>query len=374
MADGISIRIPEDMLPADGRFGSGPSRVPQRSLERLAEAGPSYMGTSHRRDTVRRVVGRVRAGMAELYGLADGYEVVLGNGGASAFWGVAAFSLIQRASQHLSFGVFSSKFAQAVEGAPHLAPPEVIEAAPGAHPLPRPSDRIDLYALTHNETSTGVTMPVSRVEGPAITLVDATSAAGGMLIDPDRYDVYYFSPQKAFGADGGLFVALCSPKSIERMERIAASGRWMPPFFSLEKAVSNSRKNQTYNTPALATLHLLAQNAEWMLEQGGLAWAAGRCAANAEFLYGWAEAHALAAPFVADPAMRSQVSGTINFDDRVDAGRVAAVLRANGAVDTESYPSLGENQLRIGMWPTVPRSDLEALLACIDYVIEALLD
>ena len=374
MADGISIRIPEDMLPADGRFGSGPSRVPQRSLERLAEAGPSYMGTSHRRDTVRRVVGRVREGMAELYGLADGYEVVLGNGGASAFWGVAAFSLIQRASQHLSFGVFSSKFAQAVEGAPHLAPPEVIESAPGAHPLPGPSGRIDLYALTHNETSTGVTMPVSRVEGPAITLVDATSAAGGMLIDPDRYDVYYFSPQKAFGADGGLFVALCSPKSIERMERVAASGRWIPPFFSMEKAVSNSRKNQTYNTPALATLHLLAQNAEWMLEQGGLAWAAGRCAANAELLYGWAEAHALAAPFVADPAMRSQVSGTINFDGRVDAGRVAAVLRANGVVDTESYPSLGENQLRIGMWPTVPRSDLEALLACIDYVIEALLD
>lgn len=374
MADGISIRIPEDMVPVDGRFGSGPSRVPQRALERLAEAGPSYMGTSHRRDTVRRVVGRVRAGMAELYGLADGYEVVLGNGGASAFWGMAAFSLIERASQHLSFGVFSSKFAQAVEGAPHLDSPEVIESVPGAHPLPRPSGRIDLYALTHNETSTGVTMPVSRVEGPSITLVDATSAAGGMLVDPDRYDVYYFSPQKAFGADGGLFVALCSPKSIERMERVAASGRWIPPFFSMEKAVSNSRKNQTYNTPSLAALHLLAQNAEWMLEQGGLAWAAGRCAANAALLYGWAEAHALAAPFVADPAMRSQVSGTVNFDDRVDAGRVAAVLRANGVVDTESYPALGENQLRIGMWPTVPRSDLEALLACIDYVIEALLD
>ena len=374
MADGISIRIPEDMLPADGRFGSGPSRVPQRSLDRLAEAGPSYMGTSHRRDTVRRMVGRVQAGMAELYGLADGYEVVLGNGGASAFWGMAAFSLIERASQHLSFGVFSSKFAQAVDGAPHLDFPEVIESPPGAHPLPRPSGRIDLYALTHNETSTGVTMPVSRVEGPSITLVDATSAAGGMLVDPGRYDVYYFSPQKAFGADGGLFVALCSPKSIERMERVAASGRWIPPFLSMKKAVSNSRKNQTYNTPALATLHLLAQNAEWMLEQGGLAWAAGRCAANAGLLYGWAEAHDLAAPFVADPAMRSQVSGTINFDDRVDAGRVAAVLRANGVVDTESYPALGENQLRIGMWPTVPRSDLEALLACIDYVIEALLD
>ena len=374
MADGISIRIPEGMLPADGRFGSGPSRVPQRSLERLAEAGPSYMGTSHRRDTVRRVVGRVREAMADLYGLPDGYEVVLGNGGASAFWGVAAFSLIERASQHLSFGVFSSKFAQAVEGAPHLDPPEVIESPPGAHPLPRPSDRIDLYALTHNETSTGVTMPVSRVEGPSITLVDATSAAGGVLVDPDRYDVYYFSPQKAFGADGGLFVALCSPKSIERMERVAASGRWIPPFFSMEKAVSDSRKNQTYNTPALATLHLLADNAEWMVEQGGLAWAAGRCAANAELLYGWAEARAWAAPFVADPAMRSQVSGTVNFDGRVAAGRVAAVLRANGVVDTESYPTLGENQLRIGLWPTVPRSDLEALLACIDYVIEALLD
>ena len=374
MADGASIQIPKDLLPEDGRFGSGPSRVPQRALEQLAEAGPSYMGTSHRRPAVRRTVGRVRGAMAELYGLPDGYEVVLGNGGASAFWGVAAFSLIERASQHLSFGVFSSKFAQAVAGAPHLAPPEVIESAVGAHPLPRPSDRIDLYALTHNETSTGVTMPVDRVEGPSITLVDATSAAGGMLVDPGQYDVYYFSPQKAFGADGGLFVALCSPRSIERMERVAASGRWIPPFFSMEKAVADSRKNQTYNTPALATLHMLAGNAAWMLDQGGLAWAAGRCAANAELLYGWAEAHAMAAPFVADPAMRSQVSGTVNFDDRVDAARVAAVLRNNGVVDIESYPALGENQLRIGLWPTVPRSDLEALLACIDYVIEALAD
>ena len=374
MASDISIQIPEDLLPADGRFGSGPTRVPQRALERLAEAGPSYMGTSHRRDLVRRVVGRVREGMAELFGLPDGYEVVVGNGGASAFWGMAAFSLIERASQHLSFGVFSSKFARAVEGAPHLDPPEVIESEAGTHPLPRPSDRIDLYALTHNETSTGVTMPVDRVEGAAVTLVDATSAAGGMLIDPDRYDIYYFSPQKAFGADGGMFAALCSPKSIERMERVAASGRWIPPFFSMAKAVYNSRKNQTYNTPALATLHLLADNVEWMLEQGGLAWASDHCAANAEALYGWAEAHALAAPFVTDPAMRSQVSGTINFDERVAADRVAAVLRSNGVVDTESYPSLGENQLRIGLWPTVPRSDIEALLGCIDYVIEGILD
>ena len=374
MVSGASIQIPEDMLPADGRFGSGPTRVPRRALDRLAEAGPSYMGTSHRRDGVRRVVGRVREGMADLFGLPDGYEVVVGNGGASAFWGMAAFSLIERASQHLSFGVFSSKFAQAVEGAPHLAPPEVIESEAGGHPLPRPSGRIDLYALTHNETSTGVTMPVDRVEGPAVTLVDATSAAGGMLIDPDQYDVYYFSPQKAFGADGGLFVALCSPKSIERMERVAASGRWMPPFFSMAKAVSNSRKNQTYNTPALATLHLLADNVEWMLGRGGLAWASDHCAANAEALYGWAEAHALAAPFVTDPAMRSQVSGTINFDERITADQVAAVLRGNGVVDTESYPSLGENQLRIGLWPTVPRSDVEALLACIDYVIERIPD
>ena len=372
MTGGVSIQIPSQMLPADGRFGSGPSRVPQRALERLAEEGLSYMGTSHRRPTVRRVVGRVREGMTALFGLPDGYEVLLGNGGATAFWDSAAFGLIERVSQHLSFGVFSSKFAQAVVGAPHLDPPEVIESEAGAHPLPRPSDRIDLYALTHNETSTGVTMPVSRVEGAGLTVVDATSAAGGMTIRPDQYDIYYFSPQKAFGGDGGLYVALCSPKAVERVERIAASGRWIPPFLSLAKALSDSRKDQTYNTPALATIHLLAGNVEWMLEQGGLAWSSQHCAQNARILYGWAEAHPLASPFVTDPAMRSQVSGTIDFEPEVSANLIASVLRDNGVVDTESYPALRRNQLRIGLWPSIPRSDIEALLACIDYVIEAL--
>ena len=371
MPEHTSIRIPTELLPADGRFGSGPTKVRAEALTSLADAGRSYMGTSHRRPTVRAMVGRVREGMADLFGLPEGYEVVLGNGGATGFWDAATFGLIERRSQHLCFGEFSSKFARAVNGAPHLDAPELIEASPGTHPMPVPSDRIDLYGLTHNETSTGVTMPIKRVAGEGLTVVDATSAAGGTPVDPEELDVYYFSPQKAFGGDGGLFVALCSPRAIERIERIAASDRWIPPFLSLESAVSNSRKDQTYNTPALATIFMLADTVEWINSRGGLAWSAARCAENAAILYDWAESHPMAYPFVADPSIRSRVNATIDFEQPVSGDYLAATLRANGVVDTESYRKLGRNQLRIGLWPTIPPSDVEALTACLDYVIEA---
>lgn len=365
------IAIPADLLPADGRFGSGPSRVRQETLDKLAANGTSYMGTSHRRPGVREVVGRLRDGLSALYNLPDGYEVVLGNGGATGFWDAAVFGLIDQSSQHLSFGEFSSKFAKAVSGAPHLDEPMIVESDPGTHPQPVPTGGIDLYALTHNETSTGVTMPIERVAGDGLTVVDATSAAGGIDVDANHFDVYYFSPQKAFGGDGGLFVAICSPAAAERIERIAASDRWIPPFLSLGSALDNSRKNQTYNTPALASIFMLTDTIEWMNDGGGMSFSTGRCAANAAALYGWADAHAVASPFVQDPAMRSQVTATIDFDDSVSADELAATLRANGVVDTESYRKLGRNQLRIGIWPTVPTSDVEALTACIDFVIDA---
>ena len=373
MIEHTSIRIPTDLLPADGRFGSGPTKVRAETLAGLADAGRTYMGTSHRRATVRAVVGGVREGLTDLFGLPEGYEVVLGNGGATGFWDAATFGLIKQRSQHLCFGEFSSKFARAVTGAPHLDAPEVIEAPPGTHPLPVPSQRIDLYALTHNETSTGVTMPIKRVEGDGLTVVDATSAAGGTPVDPQELDIYYFSPQKAFGGDGGLFVALCSPRAIERIERIAASDRWIPPFLSLMSAVSNSRMDQTYNTPALATIFMLADTMEWINSRGGLAWSAGRCAENAAILYNWAEAHPMAYPFVDDPSIRSRVNATIDFEAPVSGDHLAATLRANGIVDTESYPKLGRNQLRMGLWPTIPPSDVEALTACLDYLIDAVL-
>lgn len=371
MTEHPSIRIPTELLPSDGRFGSGPTKVRPEALAGLADASLTYMGTSHRRPTVRAMVGRVRQGLADLFGLPDGYEVVLGNGGATGFWDAATFGLIERRSQHLCFGEFSAKFARAVNGAPHLDAPELIEASPGTHPLPVPSDRIDLYGLTHNETSTGVTMPIRRVEGAGLTVVDATSAAGGTPVDPEELDVYYFSPQKAFGGDGGLYVALCSPRAIERIDRIAASGRWIPPFLSLKSAVANSRKDQTYNTPALATIFMLADTVEWINSRGGLGWSAARCAENAAILYDWAESHPLAYPFVADPSIRSRVNATIDFRQPVSGDHLAATLRANGIVDTESYRKLGRNQLRIGLWPTIPPSDVEALTACLDYVIEA---
>ena len=368
--DTQSITIPAGLLPADGRFGSGPSRVRQSALDALVASGASFMGTSHRRPGVRQVVGRLRDGLASMYALDDEYEVVLGNGGATAFWDAAGFGLIERASQHLSFGEFSSKFAKAVSGAPHLDEPMVIEVGPGSHPEPEPTRGIDLYALTHNETSTGVTMPVKRVAG-GLTVVDATSAAGGIPVDPGEFDVYYFSPQKAFGGDGGLFVAMCSPAAVERIERIAASDRWIPPFLSLSSALDKSRKNQTYNTPALASIFLLTDTIEWINERGGMSFSTDRCAANAQALYSWADAHEVAEPFVADPAIRSQVTATIDFDSSVSADDLAATLRVNGILDTESYRKLGRNQLRIGLWPAIPTSDIDALTRCVDYLIEA---
>ncbi len=367
-----SITIPEELRPADGRFGSGPSRVRQSTLDALAATGDSYMGTSHRRPGVRDVVAALQEGFAQMFELPAGYEVVLGNGGATGFWDAALFGLIDRRSQHLSFGEFSSKFATAVAAAPHLEPPMVIETEPGTHPHPVPTEGVDVYALTHNETSTGVTMPIRRVESGGLTVVDATSAAGGIPVDPDAFDVYYFSPQKALGGDGGLYVAFCSPAAVERIERLAGSTRWIPSFLSLGLALDNSRKNQTYNTPALATIFMLRDTVEWINASGGLRWSAGRSADNAAALYTWADAHEVAEPFVADPAMRSPVTATIDFDDSVSADDLAAILRSNGIVDTESYRKLGRNQLRIGLWPAVPRGDVEALTACIDYVIAAL--
>lgn len=373
MTDPIpELDIPPGLLPGDGRFGSGPSLVPVAWLERLAATGTSVMGTSHRRDGIRDIVGRIRSGLAEMFSFPDGYEVVLGNGGATAFWDMAVFGLIEQRSQHLAFGEFSSKFAASVSAAPHLAAPMIIETPPGTHPLPEPADGIDVYALTHNETSTGVTMPIRRVAGDGLTVVDATSAAGGTPVDLAEADVYYFSPQKAFGSDGGLFVAIVSPAAADRIERLAASDRWIPPFMSLGLALDNSRKNQTYNTPALATLFLLAESVGWINDHGGLDFSAGRCAANAAALYGWADRTEAVAPFVADPAQRSQVTATVDFDDAISADSVAAVLRANGVVDTESYRKLGRNQLRIGLWPSIETADIEALTACIDWVVSEL--
>ncbi len=366
------IVIPSGLLPADGRFGSGPSKVRPEAVSRLVDAAPGYLGTSHRQRGVKDLIGKVRSGLTDLFDLPAGYEVLLGNGGATALWDAAAFGLIERKSQHLSFGEFSEKFARAVASAPHLAAPQVIASELGTHPSPRPAGDVDVYALTHNETSTGVTMPVARPNGEGLVVVDATSAAGAMRVDPDEFDVYYFSPQKAFGADGGLWVAVCSPAALRRIEEIAASGRAVPPFLDLKIALDNSRLNQTYNTPALVTVFLLASQIEWMLERGGLEWAAGRCERNAGLVYGWAEASPAATPFVADSRQRSPVTATIDLVASVDGKVLSTVLRANGIVDTEPYRKLGRNQIRVGMWPAVEPEDLEALTRSIDYVIERL--
>ncbi|MFF0728673.1 phosphoserine transaminase [Streptomyces sp. NPDC004134] len=367
------IVIPDDIKPADGRFGSGPSKVRTEALEALAATGSSLLGTSHRQAPVRDLVGRVRDGVRELFSLPEGYEVVLGNGGATAFWDVATHGLIERKSQHLSFGEFSSKFAKAAKLAPWLDEPTVVSSEPGTHPEARAEAGVDVYALTHNETSTGVAMPLRRVEGAddgALVLVDATSGAGGLPVDVAETDVYYFAPQKSFASDGGIWIAAFSPAALERAARVHASGRHVPEFFSLPTAIDNSRKNQTYNTPALATLFLLAEQLDWMNGQGGLDWAVRRTAASARTLYGWAEEAKATTPFVADPAQRSAVVGTIDFSDDVDAAAVAKTLRANGIVDTEPYRKLGRNQLRIAMYPAVDPADVEALTRCIDYVVE----
>lgn len=371
------IRIPSDLLPADGRFGSGPSKVRPEALAALAESGATWMGTSHRQRPVKAVVASVRRGVAELLRLPDGYEVLLGNGGTTAFWDAAVFGLIDAASQHLAFGEFSSKFAAAVAAAPHLEAPSVIESPPGTHPFAKAEDGIDLYALTHNETSTGVAMALRRPDGvtptQALVAVDATSAAGAIEFDPTEVDVYYFAPQKALGSDGGLWLAACSPAAVERIARVAESGRWRPSFLDLVIALDNSRLDQTYNTPALATLFLLDRQLQWLNGEGGLAWAAERCGRSAATIYAWADASEYASPFVADPAQRSPVVATIDLaDSAADAGVLSKVLRANGIVDTEAYRKLGRNQVRIGMFPAVEPDDVAALVACIDHVVAAL--
>jgi phosphoserine aminotransferase len=363
------LALPPDLLPSDGRFGSGPSKVRRGAIERLAAAAPGYLGTSHRQDRVRDVVGDIRGGLGSLFALPDGYEVVLGVGGATMFWEVAAHSLIARRSQHLSIGEFSSKFAAVVAGMDHLDEPSVIVAPPGSAADPQPDPDIDSYALIHNETSTGVLAPLDRPDGSALVLVDATSAAGAVEVDPGVFDVYYFSPQKAFGAEGGLWIALCSPHAIDRAEGIGAD-RPIAPMTSLQLALENSRKNQTYNTPALATLFLLADQIDWLLAQGGLAWAADRSRTSSGIIYDWAEASHYATPFVTAPALRSPTVVTVDLDDAIPAEEVAATLRANGILDTLGYRKLGHNQLRIATFPNVEPADAERLLAAIDFVVE----
>ncbi|MFN2502677.1 MAG: phosphoserine transaminase [Acidimicrobiales bacterium] len=369
------IRLPHDLRPSDGRFGSGPSKVRQEAVVALAAAAPTYLGTSHRQEGVRSVIRRLRAGLGELFALPDGYEVVLGNGGAACFWDIATFWLVERRSQHLVFGQFSSSFAKTVRAAPHLDDPDVISSDHGTHPQPRPAEGVDLYALTHNETSTGVAMEVRRPAGadPAsLVAVDATSAAGGLRVDPTQADVYYFAPQKCFAADGGLWAAFCSPAALERVERLAAGGRWSPPFLSLPTALEQSRLDQTYNTPGLATLFLFAHQLDWMLENGGLEWATSRCDASAATVYGWAEKSPYARPFVADRSQRSHVVATVDLDDAVDAKTVTGLLRANGIVDIESYRGLGRNQLRIALYPAIDPDDVSILTQAVDYVVGAL--
>ncbi len=372
MTTETAAQIPADLKPADGRFGCGPSKVRPEALARLAEQS-KLIGTSHRQKPVRDLVARVRAGLAELFSLPDGYEIALGNGGTTAFWDAACAWLVRERALHLTYGEFSSKFAKATAGAPFLADPLLVEAEAGDAPVPTADPAADSIAWAHNETSTGVMVPVARPAGTgdALVLIDATSGAGGLPVDVSQADAYYFAPQKSFGADGGIWLAALSPAAIARIEQLDGAGdRWQPGFLSLQTALENSRKEQTYNTPALATLLLLAEQVEWMLAEGGLGWCVERTTASSGRLYGWAEASELASPFVADPAKRSLVVGTIDFDEAIDATAIASTLRANGIVDTEPYRKLGRNQLRIGMFPAVEPSDVEALTTCVDWVVE----
>ena len=368
------INIPENLKPSDPRFGCGPSKIRPAALQVLAGPGAKILGTSHRQKEVKSVVSRVRSGLSSLFDLPQGYEVVLGNGGSTAFWDIATFGLIEKKSQHLSFGEFSSKFAQAAKEAPFLDEPSVIKSEPGTHPQAVVEAGVDAYCLTHNETSTGVAMQIKRPakSDGALVLVDATSAAGGLSISPSEFDAYYFAPQKSFASDGGLWISLMSPAAIERVAKIKSSGRWVPAFFDLNIAIDNSRLDQTYNTPAVATLILLAEQIEWMNQGGGMAFAAGRSAKSAETIYSWAEKTSYTTPFVTDPAMRSNVVATINFSDDIDALEIAKVLRANGILDTEPYRKLGKNQLRVGMFPAIDPEDIKALTKCIEYVVENL--
>jgi phosphoserine aminotransferase len=382
-AQDTKLVVPDDLKPVDGRFGCGPSKVRPEALRALADAGSALMGTSHRQKPVKGLVGEVRSGLRELFSLPEGYEVVLGNGGATAFWDAASFGLVERRALHLSFGEFSQKFATVTSDAPFLADPVVVKAAPGSAPgadeleaalagVGGGDDRVDAIAWAHNETSTGVMAPVLRPAqaGEALVLIDATSGAGGLPVDVSQADAYYFAPQKGFAGDGGLWIALLSPAAQERIVRIAASERWTPAFLSLPTALENSTKDQTYNTPALATLFLLVDQLRWMLDGGGLDWCVSRTTESSSHLYEWAERSAYATPFVAAPANRSLVVGTIDFDESLDAKLLASILRANGIVDVEPYRKLGRNQLRIGMFPAVEPADVRALTACIDWIVE----
>jgi len=367
------LEIPADLKPSDGRFGCGPSKVRPEQLAALTRDGAALMGTSHRQKPVKSLVGRVRAGLGELFSLPEGYEVVLGNGGTTAFWDAAALGLINERSLHLTYGEFSAKFAGVTTKAPFLADPVVISTDPGTAPEPTSDPSVDLIGWAHNETSTGVAVPVVRPAGTTegqLVAIDATSGAGGLPVDIHDADVYYFAPQKCFAADGGLWIAIMSPAALERAATIGASDRWIPEFLSLTTAIDNSSKDQTYNTPAVATLFLLADQIDWMLGLGGLDGCVARTRDSSGRLYEWAEKSSFATPFVADPKHRSQVVGTIDFDDSVDAAAVAATLRENGIVDTEPYRKLGRNQLRIGMFPAIEPSDVSALTACVDWVVE----
>jgi len=371
MTTSTQLEIPPALLPTDGRFGCGPSKVRRQQLIRLAESA-DLMGTSHRQKPVKALVGRVRSAVAELFGAPEGYEVALGNGGATAFWDAAAFGLVRERSLHLVYGEFSRKFATVCERAPFLGEPLLLQADPGDAPAPAALPGADVITWAHNETSTGVMVGVQRPDDSveALVLVDATSGAGGLPLDAAQADAYYFAPQKSFGSDGGLWLALLSPAAIERIEQIAATDRWIPDFLSLEQALVNSRMDQTLNTPAIATLLMLADQLDWMLGQGGLDWCVERTTASSDHLYGWAQASSYASPFVADPAKRSLVVGTIDVADEIDAKLVAATLRANGVVDVEPYRKLGRNQLRVAMFPAIEPADVEALTACVDWVVE----
>ncbi|MDR3660663.1 MAG: phosphoserine transaminase [Mycobacterium sp.] len=365
------LTIPADIKPADGRFGCGPSKVRPEQLTALAASGHLF-GTSHRQAPIKNLVGRVRDGVKELFNTPDGYEVILGNGGSTAFWDAAAFGLIDKRSLHLTYGEFSSKFASCVAKNPFVGDPIVIKADAGSAPAVQSDPDVDVVAWAHNETSTGVAVPVQRPAGDALVVIDATSAAGGLPVNIADTDAYYFAPQKNFASDGGLWLAVMSPAALARIEQIAAADRWVPDFLSLPIAVDNSLKNQTYNTPAIATLILLAEQLDWLTGNGGLDWAVKRTADSSQRLYSWAESRPFTTPFVADPALRSQVVGTIDFNADVDAAAVAKVLRANGIVDTEPYRKLGRNQLRVAMFPAVDPDDISALTACVDWVVERL--
>lgn len=367
----LDFKIPTELLPQDGRFGCGPSKVRTEQLEAVMARMTSVMGTSHRQAPVKNIVGSVREGLTSLFNLPAGWEIVMGNGGSTVFWDVATFGLIRERSHHLVFGEFSSKFAEASAAAPHLADPIIVSSDPGTHPASASDASCDIYAYPHNETSTGVAMSPVRPAKDGLVVVDATSAAGGLMWDPSQVDVYYFAPQKCFASDGGLWLAACSPAAIERIREIKATKRWMPASLDLSIALDNSVANQTYNTPALATLIMLDEQVKWINSNGGLSWAASRCAESARNMYSWAESRAFATPFVANPAQRSDVVATIDIDG-VDANQISAILRANGVVDTDSYRKLGRNQIRVGMFPAIDPADISALTACIDVVVDHL--